>query len=101
VDYNDMQATANGLIRAATLVSMMPCDRATLTVINQRCHAVDSGQTLTHWANQVSPLGEEMEEESDMGAASIESMKRLPGPNILLEFDDLSDKQKMLVIGTY
>jgi hypothetical protein len=26
VDYNDLRAAANGLIRAATLVSMMPCD---------------------------------------------------------------------------
>jgi hypothetical protein len=77
------------------------CDCATSTVLEQRRHAVDSGRTLTHWANQVSPLGQEREEDAALEAASIELMKRLPGPKILLEFDDLSDEQKVLVIGTY
>jgi hypothetical protein len=94
-----LTTTANGIIRAATLVSMMPRERASYVTIQQRQQAVNSGRTLTHWANHVAPLGEEREEEVAMEATCINSMKNLRGPKVLLDFGDLNDEQKRMVVG--
>ena len=91
--------TAYGLIRAATLVSMMPRSKATDEVIKERIRAVNAGRTLTHWANQVSPLGAEKEEEVAIESSRVALMKVLPG-SVLLEFEDLSNQQQLLVTGS-
>jgi ectoine hydroxylase-related dioxygenase (phytanoyl-CoA dioxygenase family) len=99
VGDENLRSVANGLIRAATLVSMMPTDRATQSVLEQRREAVDSSRTLTHWANKVAPLGEEREELVAVESSCVAAMKKLPGPKVLLEFGDLSEAQRNLVVG--
>jgi hypothetical protein len=100
-DDKDLRSVANGLIRAATLVSMMPTDRAAQSVLEERRQAVDSSRTLTHWANKVAPLGEEKEELVAVESSCVAAMKKLPGlpTKVLLEFDDLSEAQRNLVVG--
>lgn len=73
--YND----SDQLVWAATLVSKMPRDRATNEVIRRRLKAVKNSWTLTHWANQAAPLGEEHADEAAKESACIATMKELPG----------------------
>lgn len=95
------QAT-HGLIRAAAAVSMMPTDSASQTVLTQRVSAVKQKRTLTHWANKVSPLGEENIEGKTLEKLRlkrIEDYEKLTGKKILLTFDSLSPRQLRLVLG--
>ena len=48
-----------GIIRAATLVSMMPAKGTPKDVLEARRLAVEERRTLTHWVDKVAPLGEE------------------------------------------
>jgi hypothetical protein len=89
----------HGLVRAATLVSMMPAERATPDVLEERRRAVDTCRTLTHWANKAAPLGDERHEEAAREGDLVSRMKSLPGKKLLLEFADLTVEQKNLVVG--
>jgi hypothetical protein len=92
----------NGLIRAATTVSMMPTERASESVLWERKEAVHSSRTLTHWANKVAPLGQERPEHVALESACVESMKRWQQSQtskVLLDFPDLTLEQKSLVVG--
>lgn len=86
------------LIRAATLVSMMPANSASPSALQARKEAVDMRRTLTHWANQVSPLGAERPELLQLEHKRVELMNS-GSVKVLLGWDDLSDEQKALVAG--
>jgi hypothetical protein len=98
-DATSMSHEFRGLTRAATLVSMMPAERATPEVLVERRRAADSCRTLTHWANKAAPLGHERQEEAAREADLVSRMKSLPGEKLLLEFADLTIEQKRLVVG--
>jgi hypothetical protein len=97
-------AAVNGLIRAATTVSMMPTESASESVLLERKEAVHSSRTLTHWANKVAPLGAERPEHVALESACVERMKRWQQSGsckelVLLDFQDLTLDQKRLVVG--
>jgi hypothetical protein len=94
--------SVNGLIRAATTVSMMPTERASESILLERKEAVHNSRTLTHWANKVAPLGQERPEHVALESACVESMKRWQQSQpskVLLDFQDLTMDQKSLVVG--
>ena len=94
--------THAGLVRAATLVSMMPTSRATRRVLMDRQQAVEHHRTLTHWANQVVPLGAECVEEvrlEQQRVQWIQHWQNQVGRKVLYEWNDLSDEQQRLVVG--
>lgn len=100
---NENIESSHGLIRAATLVSMMPRDKASESILQERRAAVDQSRTLTHWANKVAPLGEERESEVTKERECIQWMKRwqegINTRKVILSFNDLSNGQKRLVRG--
>mmetsp|Transcript_35861 Transcript_35861/g.107057 ORF Transcript_35861/g.107057 Transcript_35861/m.107057 type:complete len:170 (+) Transcript_35861:2210-2719(+) len=113
--------SSQGLIRAASLVSMMPSSRATgPAILARRKEAVDRCRTLTHWANEVAPLGEEREEEAAKEGMRVDFIKRWQWQQrrqssssggdgdgdgerrrrkVLLSFSDLNREQRRLVCG--
>ena len=96
-----VEASNGGLIRAATLVSMIPSARATPRVWEQRKQAVHQCWTLTHWSNKVVPLGEEHEEEVILEARRVEIIRNWQakkGTEVLLDFGDLTMEQQQLVV---
>jgi hypothetical protein len=97
--WSGVQEAANGLIRAVALVSMMPTERATRDILEQRRKTVDSSRTMTHWANQVAPLGNERPDDVALEAECVQAMRKLPGPKVLLGYHDLSRSQQTLVVG--
>ena len=74
----------------------------------QRVQAVNSYRTLTHWVNKVKPLGEERPEQVALEEKRISAMMMMmrhnnnhnDGDPVLLNFDELNESQKRLVIGT-
>jgi hypothetical protein len=98
-----MEKSAHGLIRAAAAVSMMPTNRATSSVLEQRRLAVNQKRTLTHWANKVAPLGQENTEQIAMEASRVKFLldyQRATNAKVLLEYyEDLTIEQKALVVG--
>lgn len=101
-DYKSLVESAHGLIRAGVLVSMMARKQVDDSVLQERRHAVDQCQTLTHWANKVAPLGEERPDQVAMEAACLSSMRQwqqTSGTKVLMEYDDLTMDQRQLVVG--
>jgi hypothetical protein len=93
-------AGSRGLIRAASLVSMMPSSRATREVLDRRRQAVNRSRTLTHWADQAAFLGEERGGQAALEASHVRRIKSLQGAaKVLLDFDDLTPDQKRLVLS--
>ena len=93
-----------GLVRAATLVSMMPTSRANKRTLQERKQAVNDHRTLTHWANKVTPLGAERPEALQLERQAVDYIRRFQQKSnnqrkILYEWDDLSEEQKQLVVG--
>jgi hypothetical protein len=102
VDNSTATGAVNGLIRAATTVSMMPTVRASESVLLERKKAVHNSRTLTHWANKVAPLGEERPEHVAMESACVDTMKswqQTRPSKVLLDFKDLTLNQQRLVVG--
>jgi len=94
---------ARSLIRAGAMVSMMPKEQVSSSVLRQRIEAVVQSRTLTHWVNKVAPLGEERPEEVAMEASCVESMRawqEQQGTPVLLGYKDLTPEQQYLVAGS-
>lgn len=95
--------TTSKLIRAATLVCMMPAKHISEDILKMRIQAVEQSRTLTHWVNKVAPLGEEHQEHVEKEKACVRIMKdrqQLDGmPRVLLDFNDLTEDQERLVLG--
>ena len=92
--------SSHGLIRAAGLVNMIPRKRCPESAHMGRLDAIESSRTLTHYADKVSPLGEERTEEVIKEEYCVRHMKKmqlLEGEKILLSHDDLIDNQKKLI----
>ncbi|CAJ1942452.1 unnamed protein product [Cylindrotheca closterium] len=101
-NQNRLEEAAHGLIRAATAVSMMPTDSVSSTILNRRVSAAKESRTMTHWTNQVTPLGQENLEGSRLEERRIKFMKnyeRLTGKKALVNFDHLSRQELRLVQG--
>jgi hypothetical protein len=98
-----IEKSAHGLIRAAAAVSMMPTNRATSSVLEQRRLAVNQKRTLTHWVNKVAPLGQENTEQIAMEASRVKFLldyQRATNAKVLLEYyEDLTVEQQALVVG--
>lgn len=93
-----------GFVRAATLVSMMPCDSVPEHVKDERRKAVDDNRTLTHWVDKAAPLGEERSEHVSLERDCVDFMKeqqcqRGDSRKVLLAWEDLTRVQKGLVVG--
>ena len=97
-----------GFLRAATLVSMVPCSKISPAVsdrvMRERRHAVQAYRTLTHWVDKATPLGEERPEHVVLEMARVNFMREIQlhddsRGNVLLAWDDLSEQQKRLVVG--
>ena len=102
VELPKMWPEAHGLIRAGVLVSMIPPDQVSTSVLNQRVEAVRQGQTLTHWANKAAPLGEERSEEVAKEKSCVTSMRAWQsqqGKQVLLSYNELTIEQQRLVDG--
>ena len=91
---------AYSLIRAGVMVSMMPADNVSPTVLRQRAEAVHQSRTLTHWVDKVAPLGEERPDQVAMEAscaASMRAWQEQQGKKVLLGYNDLTTEQQFLV----
>ena len=90
-----------GLIRAGVLVSMVPADRVSPRVMQQRIEAVHQSQTLTHWVDKVAPLGEERSDQVALEASRVKGMRawqtQTDGKLVLLGYSDLTLEQQCLV----
>jgi Phytanoyl-CoA dioxygenase (PhyH) len=98
------QTTNHGFLRAATLVTMVPCNVVSEQVKRERRNAVDNNRTLSHWVDKAAPLGEERTEHVALEKACVEFIRDGQLCNdrktkVLLGWDDLSDDQKSLVVG--
>ena len=90
------------LVRAATLVAMMPTKCASPDVLQKRKEAVQQHRTLSHWANQVAPLGAECDEQVQMETKRVHFIREWQSSEnkvILCDWDDLNPYQQSLVIG--
>lgn len=92
------------LVRAATLVTMMPTRGTSREVLQQRKDAVAQQRTLSHWANQVAPLGAECEEQAQLENKRVNFIREYQAAEnkvILCDWGDLNPYQQSLVIGRY
>mmetsp|Transcript_27276 Transcript_27276/g.49546 ORF Transcript_27276/g.49546 Transcript_27276/m.49546 type:complete len:490 (+) Transcript_27276:40-1509(+) len=100
-DDQTLRAASHGLIRAASLVSMMPQSRVDdECVLRSRMDAVQSGRTLTHWVNKGAPLGEERPDEVEKEISRVQRMRERQnhtGVPVLLSKEHLTDKQIQMV----
>jgi len=92
------------LIRAATLVTMLPelRARASREALIARKQAVANARSLTHWVDKAAPLGEELREEAALEQRRIECIKNwqeTAGKKVLLDWKDLTECQRRLVVG--
>jgi hypothetical protein len=90
------------LVRAATLVTMMPTSWANSDVLQKRKDAVQRQRTLSHWDNRVAPLGAEYDEEVHLEAARVDFIRQWQEAArqvILCDWDDLNPYQQSLVVG--
>ncbi|GAX17453.1 hypothetical protein FisN_5Hh101 [Fistulifera solaris] len=90
------------LVRAATLVTMMPTSWANSEVRQKRQEAVQRQRTLSHWANRVAPLGAECDEQVQLEAARVDFIRQWQEATqqvILCDWDDLNPYQQSLVVG--
>ncbi|CAB9513650.1 Phytanoyl-CoA dioxygenase (PhyH) [Seminavis robusta] len=98
------QEHSSGLIRAACVVSMMPASSVSTDVLQARQESVEQNRTLTHWVNKVAPLGAEHQDHVQKEKACIQAMKQLATKKgvscTLLGFQDLSEAQQRLVVGS-
>ena len=92
-----------GIIRAATLVSMMPAEGIPKEVLDARRLAVEQTRTLTHWVDKVAPLGEEHLEHVQREQARVTTIvarcKERGVPNAFGGFNDMTAEQQSLVCG--
>ena len=95
--------TRSGIIRAATVVSMMPASAVSADTRRARKLAVEQSRTLTHWVNKVAPLGEEHLEHVQREKACVARIKaRSQERGVscpLMGFEDLSEEQRNLLVG--
>lgn len=90
------------LVRAATLVTMMPASSASPDVLKKRRDAVQQQRTLSHWANQVAPLGAECDEQVKLETKRVQFIRERQATTskvILCDWDDLNPYQQSLVVG--
>lgn len=99
-----MWSEAHGLIRAGVLVSMIPMEQVSKSVLDQRIEAVHQSRTLTHWIDKVAPLGEERSEEVAKEASCVASMRvwqTQHGKRVLLDYNELTFEQQTLIDGKH
>jgi len=92
----------HGLVRAGVLVSMMPEEHVSPSILGQRVEAVHQSRTLTHWADKVAPLGEERPDQvakETSCIASVREWQEEQGKAVLLGHNDLTTEQQYLVAG--
>jgi hypothetical protein len=92
-----------GLIRAATLVSMLPSESETVAhdALRARHRSTLSLRTLTHWVNKAAPLGDERPDQVALEHRRVAAIREWEQRNgkVLLSWDDLSADQRKLVVG--
>lgn len=91
-----------GLIRAGVMVSMLPANRISPRVLQQRIEAAHQSRTLTHWVDKVAPLGEEHPDQVAMEVSRVNGMRawqKQTGKPVLLGYSDLTLEQQGLVSG--
>jgi hypothetical protein len=94
----------SGLVRAATLVSMLPQDVAAPTdgAVLARYQSTRTMRTLTHWVNKAAPLGDERADQASLEQFRVSAIKEWEerhGKQVLLSWEDLSEDQRSLVVG--
>eukprot|EP00978_Attheya_sp_CCMP212_P038808 scaffold196190_cov55-Attheya_sp.AAC.1 len=96
-----LRTASHGLIRAASLISMMPQSRVDdECVLRSRMDAVQCGRTLTHWVNKGAPLGEERPDEVEKETSRVQRMRERQnhtGVPVLFSKEHLTDKQIQMV----
>jgi Phytanoyl-CoA dioxygenase (PhyH) len=91
-----------GLVRAAWAVTFMPEAEVSQATVQSRREAVRQARTLTHWVNKVAPLGAECAEQVAREQGRIDGIHKWEeqtGQKVLLGFEDMSERQRQLVIG--
>jgi hypothetical protein len=81
---------------------MMPADCASHATLQARQQATVDMRTLTHWVNKAANLGEERPEQvalEQRRVAVINIWEQLQQKKVLLKWDDLSNDQRILVVG--
>jgi hypothetical protein len=84
------------------MVSMLPANRISPRVLQQRIEAAHQSRTLTHWVDKVAPLGEEHPDQVAMEVSRVNGMRawqKQTGKPVLLGYSDLTLEQQGLVSG--
>jgi len=92
----DLLSKANGLIRAATLVSMRADSPLSPEIATSRKIASVNCQSLTHWVDKASILAGERLDEVTKERSRVDWMKKNK-PDVLLAYCDLDDKMRRLI----
>jgi hypothetical protein len=96
--------STSGLLRAATLVNMVPAGSVASRATRFARHEASAHmRTLTHGVNKAAPLGNERTDQvalEERRVAAVLEWQARCGTKVLLSWDDLSTDQRTLVVGS-